>query len=177
MKFYATRPSRQRLAEDIRAFVSLLKFQRDEQAQRMIIGDGPAAPALHGAMAAAGLTDSLDDGGLEGPWRERLDDPMDPYAPEAVKAVDFEPGKGKEPFGDALYRFHWAGAPCPVVGRFRVDTRGAGFTLRWVGFETKPVPPPPPRPEPPPAEERRTTILDDVKKKRPGRPPKKKPIL
>lgn len=177
MKFYATRPSRQRLAEDVRAFVSLLKFQRDEQAQRMIVGDGPAAPALHAALAAAGLTASLEDPGPEGGWRERLDDPMDPYGPEAARAVEFEPGPAKEPFGDALYRVFWNREPTPVIGRFRAEPKGAGFTLRWVGFERRPVPPPPARA--PKAEEEpkgRTSILDDMAKPaRSGRP--KKPIL
>jgi hypothetical protein len=176
VKFYATRPSRQRLAEDVRAFVSLLKFQRDEQAQRMIVGDGPAAPALHAALAAAGLTARLEDPGVDGPWRDRLDDPLDPYAPEAARAVDFEPGKGKEPFGDALYRFSWAGEPTVVIGRFRAEPKGAGFTLRWAGFEKKPVPPPPakaPKDEEPKG---RTSILDDLARPaKPGRP--KKSIL
>lgn len=177
MKFYATRPSRQRLAEDVRAFVSLLKFQRDEQAQRMIVGEGPAAPALHAALAAAGLTATLEDPGPDGPWRDRLDDPMDPYGPEAARAVDFEPGQGGVPFGDALYRIYWGREPTPVVGRFRAEPKGAGFTLRWAGFEKRPVPPPPARA--PKADEEpkgRTSILDGMAKpKGPARP--KKSIL
>ena len=177
MKFYATRPSRQRLAEDVRAFVSLLKFQRDEQAQRMIVADGPAAPALHAALAEAGLAARLEDPGPEGPWRSRLEDPMDPYGPEAAKAVEFEAGKGQEPFGDALYRIHWDREPSPVVGRFRAEPKGLGFTLRLVGFERKAVPPPPAQATRADEEPKgRTSILDDLAKpKKPGRP--KKSIL
>jgi hypothetical protein len=63
-----------------------------------------------------------------------------------------------------------------VIGRFRAEPKGAGFTFRWAGFEKKPVPPPPakaPKDEEPKG---RTSILDDLARPgKAGRP--KKSIL
>lgn len=129
LKFYATQPSRARLEEDIRAFVSLLKFQRDEQAGELVLATVPCATSLHRALDGAGLLLGLDDRGIDGPWREKLEDPLDVYGPAEAKQVSFSSAKA------ARYGVHFEGKSTRVIGRFEVQPRGAGFTLGFLGFE------------------------------------------
>jgi hypothetical protein len=134
LKFYATQPSRNRLQEDVLAFVSLLRWQRDEQAEKMVLStaSAPAAASLRAALAKAGL---VEIGEADGPWREGVDDPLDPYGPEASRQVEFAALKGPL---RVSYRVCWRGEPTPVVGRFSVEPRGAGSTLAFAGFELAP---------------------------------------
>lgn len=138
MKFYATEPSRTRLQEDVLAFVSLLRWQRDEQAERMVLSTAgsPAASSLHAALVKAGLAQG-EDAAPDGPWRDRVDDPLDPYGPESARHVEFAALKGPLRVN---YRVSWAGTPSGVVGRFTVEPRGAGFTLGFSGFEVAAAP-------------------------------------
>ncbi len=131
MKFYATPPSRARLQEDVNAFVSLLKFERDEQAEKMVLSTAtlPPSRALYEALGKAKLTQALADPGFEGEWRTHLEDPADPYGPEAAKEVRF---LGT---GEAIATLWWKRAPTSIIGRFKVVPKGAGFSLGFSGFE------------------------------------------
>jgi hypothetical protein len=154
LKFYATEPSRGRLQEDVLAFVSLLRWQRDEQAEKMVLSTagGPAAVSLHTALVKAKLAQGEHEA-PDSPWRDRIDDPLDPYGPESARHVEFAALKGPLRVN---YRVSWGGAPSHVVGRFTVEPRGAGFTLGFSGFEVVAAPaarhePSPPKPTEKPA--------------------------